>query len=56
MFALQLLTVDVEPYRSSGHQNTGNFGGCFGKPVWIEDCITIEFPGFLTGWRGISLS
>jgi hypothetical protein len=53
---LQLLTVDVEPYRLSGHQNTGNFSGRFGKPVWIEDCITIEFPGSLTGWRGISLS
>src|SRR5713226_5592137 len=52
-FTLQLLTVDFEPDHSSGHQATGNFSARFGKPVWIVDCITIESPGFLTGWRGI---
>jgi putative methionine-R-sulfoxide reductase with GAF domain len=52
---LQLLTVAFEPHSCSRHQNIGNFNGRIGKPVWVVDCITIDFPGSLTGWRGIDL-
>ena len=52
-FILQSLTVGFELSRRFGHQSFGNFGARFGKPVWFVDCITIESPGSLTGWRDI---
>ena len=48
----QSVTAGFEPDHSSGHQSSSNFGASLGKPVWIVDCITIDFPGSLTGWRG----
>ncbi len=54
-FTLQLLAAAFEPGSRYRHQNTGNFNARFGEAVWIVDCITIDFPGSLTGWRGIDL-
>lgn len=52
---LQPLTVSFERNAKSHHLTLRDLRVCPGAPVWIVDCITIDFPESLTGWRDKSL-
>ena len=48
---LQPLTISVERNTATRHLTMRNLRICLGAAVWIVDCITIDFPESLTGWR-----
>jgi hypothetical protein len=48
---LQSLTVSVERNTANPPLTLRNSRVCPGAAVWIADCITIDFPESLTGWR-----